>query len=297
MSNEPGGLVNLEDDGPDVAAAYPDAAGGATPSEAAPGQAATATVPAEAAPDAETVDVAGQKYVPVGALINERKQRQALTEKAARADQLDAEMSAARPYVEFLKANPGLLQRQQQAQAAPQTEQVDPQLEQLAKTLDLYTPEGKPDLARATTLRQLVKAEAQEIARQTIAPMQKETYETKAARNFQAAVAMKDANGRSPSPQALASLFKEVGAESAADPRIAGILALTALGLDYSQSKSAPPAPITAPLVTESQGNSPRRPSLSTLEASIARDRGITEQAWADNTKDFQRGRPQQLED
>src|SRR6266446_7224290 len=66
----------------------------------------------------ESVDVAGKKFVPVAALIGERKQRQALQEKAARVDELEQFAREAKPYVEFLKANPDLLKPKEPAPPA-----------------------------------------------------------------------------------------------------------------------------------------------------------------------------------
>jgi len=293
MSDE--GLVNLEEDGPAVEAAFPaEPAAAEAPATEAPVEAA-----AEQPAEVEAVEVAGQRYVPAGVLRElqeERKQRKELQKQNA---DLDAYARDSRPYVEFLKANPGLINgRQQQAQpAAPQQETADPQTEALAKTLDLYTPEGKPDLARAGTIRQMMTATAQQIAQQTIAPMREESDQTKSARNFQVALGIKSADGRSPSQQALAQIWRTMPASQTADPNVASILALTALGLDSVSTKPLPAAPAQAPLVTEGQGGGPRRPSLSAMEQSIARDRGMKEADWAANTKGFTPGRANQLED
>jgi hypothetical protein len=174
---------------------------------------------------------------------------------------------------------------------------VDPRAEALAKTLDLYTPEGKPDVARATIINQMMRTTAQEISQQHMAPIHERNYQAESARNYQVALGVKDAQGRSPSPEALAQIWRTMPAQQTADPSVASILALTALGLDSVSQKPRPQAPGAPPLVTEGMGGNPRRPALSKLEASIARDRGIKESDWADNTKGFVPGRAQQLED
>jgi len=113
--------------------------------------------PAAPSPEDEhpdSVDVAGKKFVPVAALIGERKQRQAFQEKAARVDELEQFAREAKPYVEFLKANPDLLKSKDSAPpAAGAAPPADAQAELLAKTLDLYTADGKPDLSRANTMQ------------------------------------------------------------------------------------------------------------------------------------------------
>jgi hypothetical protein len=227
-----------------------------------------------------------------------RQQNRELKGKAAKADELERYVNDSRPYVEFLKANPDLLKPRQQAPAAFGTPapQVDPQAEALAKTLDLYTPEGKPDVARATAFNQMIRSQAQQIAQQTIAPIHEQNYQTESARNFQIALTVKDAAGRSPSPASLAQIWKTMPAHQTADPNVASILALTALGLDSVSQKPQPQAP-GAPLVTEGMGGNIRRPALSALEARLAKDRNMKESEWQDNTKGFVPGRAQQLED
>jgi hypothetical protein len=290
MSDE--GLINLEDDGPVQPPVSP------APSGEAPPVAAAEQVPAAPPEEPEdAVEVGGQKYVPVGAVIAERKARQALQAKAERVDELEKYARDSQPYVEFLKANPGLISGRQPAAPTPQPEHVDPQTEALAKTLDLYTPEGKPDLARAGTIRQMMTATAQQIAQATIAPIQEESAQTRSARNFQVALQIKDKDGRSPSQAALMQIWRTMPASQTADPNVASILALTALGLDSVHQARPPVASALPPLITEGQGAAPRRASLSSLEQSIARDRGITEAKWAENTKGFAPGKANQLED
>lgn len=292
------GLLNVEDDlpaEPPTPPVEPTAPVAAVPAEAAPAEPiAEPDRPAEV----EAVEVGGQKYVPVGALLAERTKRQGLSDRAARADQLEAALRETEPYVRFLKANPGLMERQQPAAPAAQAEPVpDPQAELLAKTLDLYTPEGKPDIGRAAQLQKVITSEAQRIASQAIAPVHERNYQQQSAQNFQQALTIKDAQGRTPSPEALTQIWRSMPASQTADPQVAMILALTALGLDSVSKKPAPAPPASAPLVTEGAGGAARRPALSQLERNIAKDRGISETKWTENTAGFVAGRPQTLED
>lgn len=290
---EDANLTNVEDDGPPIVAEdTPPAAVVAPPEPPVP--AADDETPAEV----DAVEVAGKKYVPVGALIGERKQRQALQEKANKADQLEAYVHETRPFVEFLKANPDLLKpRQPTPPSAPAEPTTNPRAEALAKTLDLYTPDGKPDLVRAQSIQQMVTDTATEIAQKAIGPVHQRNHEDQSARNFQIALTVKDADGRSPSQESLTQIWRTMPAHQTADPNVASILALTALGLDRVTKKNAPLPPANAPIVTESPGGSVRRPSLSQLEQNIARDRGISETKWQEQTKGFVAGRPTTLED
>ena len=278
--------------------APPSAAPLATPPAAPPAAEPPPATPPPEAEHPDAVEVAGKKFVPVAALIGERKQRQAFQEKAARVDELEQFAREAKPYVEFLKANPDLLKSKDSAPpAAGAAPPADAQAELLAKTLDLYTADGKPDLSRANTMRTLIAQTAEQIAQRTVAPYQERSAQEQSARNFQVALSVKDANGRSPSPQALAQIWRTIPAAQTADPNVASILALTALGLDSVHVKAPPSAPEHAPIVTEGIAGNHRRPSLSALEKTIAQNRGISEEKWAEHTKDFTRGRPQTLED
>src|SRR6185369_9155306 len=189
------GIVNVEEDGPEVPAVEPVAE---TPVDAAPAEDAPADEPAEV----EAVEVAGRKYVPVAAVISERKQRQAAQE----------EINRLKPYADFIEKNPDLVRRP--AAPPPPTSfgpaPVDPQTEALAKTLDLYTPEGKPDVGRAQMIRTMMAQTATQIAQQQMAPVHQDRNQTASARNYQLALGYKDADGRSPSPEALTEIWRSM---------------------------------------------------------------------------------------
>lgn len=283
MSEE---LINLEEDGPEI-----------PPVEEAP--VPVAEVPAEEAnepAEVEAVEVAGKKYVPISAVISERKQRQALQEKANRTDQLEAYVNESRPYVDFLKANPDLLKPRQVAPAAPTADPIDPEAEEMAKLLDLYTPEGQPDLKRASKFLKVVDVKSERRVAAGMAPIHERKFQEQSARNFQMAAQYKDPSGRSPDPKALEQIWRTVTAEQSADPHVASILTATALGLGYATAKPQAQAP-PPPLVTEGGGGGPRRAALSEIESKIAKDRGVSHATWAEDTKTFVKGRANQLED
>jgi hypothetical protein len=107
----------------------------------------------EPEPSAPDVEVDGQKMVPLAALQAERENVRSLRERAARADQLETEWRNAQPYVQFLRDNPDLLKpRTAPVPAAAPSPEADPELVNLARTLDLYTPEGQPDAKRSAAL-------------------------------------------------------------------------------------------------------------------------------------------------
>lgn len=251
----------------------------------------------------EAVEVSpGQRVVPVGVVKALREELRQLKPLAEQAQQLDAYVRDVRPYVEFLKANPNLLQPQTQPQpAAPQT---DPALVELARTLELYDPAtGQPDVARAAKIRDLTRAEAQAIADQRIAPLQEGTHEQRAAANLQAILATKDADGRPLEQQYVVQAVQTItsslpSAEAKrilADPKVAQLLRLTALGMQASAKKSGPVPPTEPPLHVESPGGG-GGVVLSEDSRRLAKLAGIPEKDYAERAKRFQPGRSNVLE-
>ena len=294
----PTGSMNLEDETP-ASAPIPIA-------EAA----VQAPPPAEeAAAEVDAVEVAGQKYVPVRAVIAERKQRQALQAKAEQADQyaqyaaqLQQQINEAAPYVEFLRNNPHLLQPQQ-AQAprsdVPAQAQPDPAAVTLARTLDLYTATGEPDVARAQQIQQLIGQTVQAQTQQAIAPIQQREAQAASSVNFGRALQVKDHDGRTPSADSLRSVWALLPPEDTANPQVAGTLAALALGLDRMRAPGS--APIQAPpaaLQTEASGGLPQAaPALNRLEEALAKARGVKPTTWQQNTATFRPGRSNVLEE
>jgi hypothetical protein len=254
MSEELAGVVD-----PDIAPPPEPVAEAPAPE---PQQAAPEPPAEDDVPDAVELQ-AGVKYVPVGALKAVREELKALKPQAQRAAELEAEIAASRPYVEFLKANPQLLQPQQPAQ--PQTPPAeDPALIEYAKTLDLYTQDGRPDTTRAAKLRDMTRQEAQAIAQQAVAPYQEQTHATAAAQNLQWMTTLVDANKRPLQEkyviETVRSVYGNMSKSDAikilADPNVAQLLAYTALGRQAASEpyQPAPAPPSAPPLHVESAG-------------------------------------------
>lgn len=287
MSEDPG--INLEDDGPAIPAADPPA----DPPVADPPPADD-----DGAAEVEAVEVGGKKYVPIAAVINERRLRQQSQTRAQRADELEAYVNDARPYVEFLRANPNLLTPRQPdpAPAAPAAPDADPEAVEVCRLLDLYTPDGQPDLKRAAQFLVISDRRSDRRVQQAVAPVHQTRFEEQSARNFHLASQYKDPSGRPVNIKALEQIWRTVPAEQSADPNVASILMATAIGLGYASGKPQPLAP-PPPLVTEGGGGGARPKPLSAIEQRVAKDRGVSEATWADATKTFQPGRANQLED
>ena len=88
----------------------------------------------------EAVEVQpGVRVVPVGVVKALRDEIKALKPQAQRTADLEREVGAHRAVVEFIRANPHLMQPPQVPQQAAPNPGDDPGLVELARTLDLYT--------------------------------------------------------------------------------------------------------------------------------------------------------------
>lgn len=254
--------------------------------------------PAEADPEG-TVEVGGQKLAPVGAVIAERRERQALERKL---NEQQAAIQQLQPYVQFIAANQHLFTQQGQPAPAPapSAPDADPEAVELARTLDLYTPDGKPDAARALKLVTLVDRRAQHHAESAIRPMEDTTARERAGYMYQRALVTKATDGRMPDPQILQRLWTQT------DPRISGTeegaagLVAMAIGLQALTNQAAPPPapPANAPLITETSGGRPgHRTALTSLDQGIIKMRGVKPETYAELTRGFNPGVSNVLED
>jgi hypothetical protein len=242
---------------------------------------------------------------PIAAIVALRKEVQSLKPLAQKAQQLEQELNEARPYAEFLRANPQLLQRSEPTPQPQVQPQDDPELIELAKTLELYNPQtGQPDTARAAKIRDFNQKTAQQIAQQAIAPVQERTYEQQAAQNLHnIANTYRDADGRTIETEYLtkavqtitASLPKNEALRVLADPTVAQVVGLVAQGLQAQGRKTPPKAPDAPPLHIESAGGATDVP-LSDGSRRLARMVGRSEKEWTESAKRYVPGRSNSLE-
>ena len=290
----PAGSVSLEDDAP--AAPLPLPAGVAAPvGSGGPANDAPPVAGVEAEPEPDQVDGL------LAALRAVRADNKGLKEKAARVDQLEQEVHAARPYVEFLRNNPGLTQQRQEPQAPPPDPAADPDALEAAQLMDFYTPDGKLDTARGAKWLKLQDGRAARTTQSTLQPMVQQTQEERAVANYRGALALKMPDGQTVNKQAFDALWVQLDRAQQADPNAVGLVALATFGAQGMMRKpGAPPVPPPAglPVVTEGAGGTPRPAGrLSELERTIAKNRGIPEAKWQEHTKGHQAGRPMPLED
>jgi hypothetical protein len=235
----------------------------------------------------------------IAALRIERQKARQATERASRVDSLEAELAQNRPYVDFVKANPNLLQPRQ-PEPVPAPPSADPDAVEAARLMDFYKADGSLDVEKGAQHLALMDRRAGRLSEVAVRPFREQSLETQSATNFQRALAVKDAAGNLPNPESVRAVWGVMPLADTANPQVASMLAALAHGLDKFRPAGpvAPQAPARAPLETEGAGGQPRaRVSLSKLEERIIGQRGQTAQAWADDTKNFVHGRPTVLED
>ena len=257
---------------------------------------------AEAAPaEPEAVEVGGERMVPLAALISERRAAATLKTKADQFDQMAGWYNEAKPYVDFLKNNPDLLKPREAPApvAAPPPPEADPALVSLARTLDLYTPEGQPDAKRAQAIREMVKTEAQGIAREAVQPFEQQSIQQRAQTNLRDAMAV-EFNGIKPNQDVLQHIWKTTDPKVLATQQGAAAAVLMALGMGAASPQSPVAAPVVAPPSTTPILSEPtratNRPALSEFEAKVYKLRGIDHAKAAEHLRGFRPGETNALE-
>lgn len=261
--------------------------------------------PIEQEPE-DAVEIEGQKHVPLGTLIAERREKQGLKQKADQFDQLAGYVNQVRPYIDFLQANPGLMTRTAEHTAptpVTTTQPTDAKAETLARLLDLYGADSKPDTARAQVLLTMIDDAADAKSDAKVRPLQESTTRDRANFMYQRALVTKAPDGRAVDRGVLDAIWSRTDPTIAAtEEGAAGIVAL-ALGLSVMQGTSpAPAAPIAAPLqaplhTDPAGGRNQTRAPLSVLDQHIAKIRNLSDKDYAERAKGFTPGRPSQLED
>lgn len=299
MSDEIVGGVNLEDDGPPLETPAPEPVEQA----AAPEQPVAEAKPAEV----EAVEVAGQKYVPLAGIVAERKQRQeaerSREELQQRLQQLEQQYGQIAPYAQILKENPQLLAPRQEVAQKPAEPSADPDLVELAQTLDFWDPQtGQPDTKKAARVAGFLERRAQQQAQAAIQPYQQQTLQSRVSENYSRIVNAKLPDGAQVNRAVFDDLFAQAarepgGMQTLSDPRSVMALAIMAAGAErwVGAAKVQAPPPV---VVTETSGGNPRtRPQMSQLEEKIAASKGIAPSKWTESIKTFQKGVSNALED
>ncbi len=272
------------------------------PDEPAAPEPPPAADPTPGEPEPEgVVEVAGQKMVPVSALVGERRR---LTEKHER------EMA---PVRERLTRAQEIEQRldawnaQQRQQPVPVPAKDDPiakvsdeDAERVAKRYELYTPTGL-DLPRAKQILAEQRAEtrriAEEAASQAIAPLMQQTAADASKQNFVAMATAKGADGQPlVDARALAELWAGFPPELTANPQVAQVILNAAIGEGVRTRRPQPQPPGREPTFSESPSGHRPAYTASAVEKKMAQAVGMSSSDWEKAAKTYQHGVPNALE-
>jgi TolA-binding protein len=313
----------------------PDRVGDDAPPPEPPAEEAAAPAPEpepaeddDAALEAQTIALPdGDKLVPLSAVTWARKTVQLLKAELAtlkpsaqRATELEQQIQTLQgtiqqmqPVVQAYQAY--VASQQAQPPAAPQPSAEDTaELEEVARDLDLYTADGKPDLEKARRQIERVEKRAEKIAQRVVAPMQAQDVQREANYMLARAKATKAPNGLSPDPKILEAVWAKVDPRLAASPEGARHLWLQAYGFTHMQTPgaapaaqpaggrdasgrfvpaaaaaAAPPPPLYTPKAGGAQG--PATTALSTEEQKFLKASGMTEKEYLESAARMPGGR------
>jgi hypothetical protein len=254
--------------------------------------------------EVNAIEVQGGKMVPLPALKAAREEARAAKEQAAQLPQLQQQIAQLTGQVTAFQEVQRTLAQSRQEAFAPPAPADNPDLIELARSLDYYKQDGTPDLARAQKHAAIIQKQATAIAQSMVGPIHAQNARTQSAANYQAALQVKSPQGAAPKPETLQWMWQNLPAEYTADPRVAQALPALAMGLEALQGNGSklppqPPPPANAPLVTEGIGGAPaqRQRPLSETERGVLAARGIDEKHYTKLTENFRSGRTSTLED
>lgn len=261
----------------------------------------------DAEASALSIDVSGNKMVPLSALIAAKKEGKGYRDKlkelepvAARTADVDQRLATAQPIINAILQNPKLRAEalriaQGTNTSSERTEQPaaedDPDAAAYAEDAGFYLADGQtPDIARA---RRVLTRLDQRHGRQTderMRPLAGITLNRQAEGNLQQAMAQTDDDG---TPLATAESIREVAglvpSHLLADPKVVDLILNSAIGLDRRKHRT-PKAP-DEPLYLESAGGGRQRgPSISPEERRSLERLGLTEKDYTESTKRLEEG-------
>lgn len=292
----------------------PEIVGPAPTTPEAPAQAPPPVTEAEDPdPDGTISGAGGIKFVPLGAVKAERERRQAAEraakdkdaevasykDKAAKYDEAADKIRQGIPIIEKIRNRPDILKMLDQP-PAPVTPAVDPALEaealEMAKDLDLFMPDGKHDVAKALRILQRTDQRAAKQAQQAVSPILQTEAQRQSNALYQYYAQQPEINGFRVDPKVLAEHWKNVPAESSADPRIAHVLYMNAIGQQVLSGQK-PIVPLAPVVPTESLGGAvtQERPLSDTSER-FRTAAGIQKKTFTELRETFKPGQSNSLE-
>ena len=263
-------------------------------------------------PDGTVAGEGGRKYVPLDAVREARRsakeakqslaqmqqELEAARQKAARFDELSGYVEQARPIIEAVRSRPDLLQSARQPAPKPAGPLSDADAEAYAKDLDLYKPDGTPDVERAQRLAQRQQQLAEASARSALQPLEQREAAQKATYLKQRVASHKDKFGQTVDPQILDQIWNLVPPELSSQENVAALLHRVALAESLMQGKIQAGVQVPPAVATEGLGG-PSRPEargLSDPEERFRRAADIDSKSFASVASKFKPGAVNTLE-
>lgn len=225
---------------------------------------------------------------------------------SAKAAQLEQQIASLTQQVQQLSPYVQAYQAMQQAaqQAAPNPEE-DTEAEEYAKLLDLYTPDGKPDIVRGKKGLAIQRGLAERAAQQHVAPLQQQTVTQQSSYNLARAKNTALPNGVKADPQVLDMVWRQLDPALTATKEGAMQALIAAVGYSQiagqvgqppaqQQAQRAPNgqfAPLPPPIVTEAAGGKVGGDNLplSKHEKDYIKASGMTEKDYLAATPPWMR--------
>jgi hypothetical protein len=246
------------------------------------------------------------RYVPLSALDGARREARELKselqqarEGSAKAQQLEQRLADLEAHIQTIAPKAQAYDAIHAAQLAKQepVAEDDSEAVELAQVLDLYTPEGKPDIAKAKKTLALMDKRAGKLAQDAVGPLAQHTVQQMSNVMLARAKATAAPNGAKPDAHVLEQVWAKL------DPRLTATVDgakqawVAALGYSSSIAEAKPAARTPTgqftkkeadePLYTEKAGgkDTPDMPKLSPAEAKYLKDAGITEKEYFESAK------------
>jgi hypothetical protein len=271
--------------------------------------------PPPAAPDGDdepegvVYDSRGQKLVPLQALQQTRAELKAakalasqveqMREAADRGQAMEGWVENLKPLLARLKNRPDIVAAVMSNQQAPPMGPQSPyqpapdpgeallpkqDAEDLARTLELYTPEGAPDLARARKLAFFMRRTAGQEAHQATAPLTQNLAMGQSGTLKGQYAQVKDKHGRTVNQAVLNQMWNIVPAELIAnDPNVAGVLYYAAKGYSAHHGLEEPSQAPRSPLLSEPAGGRPQpTTTLTELDRAMQKAMQVSDKQYTD---------------
>lgn len=245
----------------------------------------------ESTVEEQAVERDGQKFVPLGVVTELReKRRQAearlkeLEPTSQEAERLRQFAAQATPILKALQSRPDIIQQltggAEPTKRGEHTESDDPELVELAKTLDLYDASGKPDVTRAARIAEFTANRVKAGVEESVGPDRQSRIDEKAQQHYAFMVGWKDpATGKGIDKNIIDNIVNRTSREDLANVDYANNLLMMAYGAQQlaSASKRKVPPVGSEPLHVDTSGGAGGTVTLTDRQKKLASEMGVSE--------------------